>query len=119
MAKSAVVQAPPVLQAPDLGDAYQALYDSLGKAYWEASDIDSKDLIHGVQESIGEIIDTINAQQLADNTALFIKLAPQIKATSAALKTIQSKINDITKNINTASLVLSGIAKVLSLVPGA
>jgi hypothetical protein len=111
MAKSAV------LQAPDLGDAYQDLYDALGKAYWEASDIPSKDLIHGAQESIGGIISAIDDQKLADNTANFVKLGQKIKATSAALKTIQGKINDITKNINTASLVLSGITKVLSLLP--
>ncbi len=34
-----------VLQKPTTIDAYQALYDTLGRAYWDASTIDAKDLI--------------------------------------------------------------------------
>jgi methyl-accepting chemotaxis protein len=108
---------PPALQTPDLGDAYQNLVDALGRAYWEASSLDTKDLIHGAQESIGDIITAINKQDLADNAALFAQLGSKIKATNAALKKIQDDINTITRNINTAASVLEAISKVLSLVP--
>jgi methyl-accepting chemotaxis protein len=108
---------PPVLQNPDPGDTYQALYDALGRAYWEASTVENKDLIHGAQESIGEILTAIDQQELAANTALFSQLTPKIKATNEALEKIQGQINNITRNINTAASVLSGIAKVLSLFP--
>ncbi len=108
---------PPVLQQIDLGEAYETLFDALGRAYWDASDVASKDLIHGAQEAVGDIITTIDEQQLANNTDLFAQIGPKIEATNTALKTIQAKINDITKNISTASKVLAAIAKVLSLFP--
>jgi hypothetical protein len=110
--------ASPVLQNPDPGATYQAAYDALGTAYWEASDINSKDLVHGAQQAIGEIITAINQQQLATNTALFIQLTPKIQATNAALAQIKASINTITKNIGTAATVISAISKVLSLYPG-
>jgi hypothetical protein len=102
----------------DPGAAYQAAYDALGKAYWDASDINSKDLIHGTQQAIGDILTAIDEQQLATNTALFIQLTPKIKAINDALKNIQNQITSITKNIDTASTVISAISKVLSVYPG-
>jgi len=108
----------PLVQNLDLGDAYETLFDALGRAYWDASDIASKDLIHGAQEAVGDILTAIDEQQLADNTALYVQLGPKIQATNQALKTIQASINSITKNINTATIVVSAISKVLALFPG-
>ncbi len=108
----------PVLQSPDAGVRYQAAYDALGKAYWEASDINNKDLIHGTQQAIGDILTAIDEQQLATNTALFIQLTPKIKAINTALTQIRDEITSITKNIDTAAKVLSTINQVLTLYPG-
>jgi hypothetical protein len=109
--------ASPVLENPDPGATYQAAYDALGKAYWDASDLQSKDLIYGAQQAIGDIITAIDEQQLATNTALFIQLTPKIKAINAALTEIQKQIATITKNIDTTATVISAITKVLSLYP--
>lgn len=109
---------PSVLQNPDPGAAYQAAFDALGRAYWDASDIQSKDLIHGTQQAIGDIITALDEQQLATNTALFIQLTPKIKAINDALAQIQKDIAAITKNIDTAASVISTINKVMSLYPG-
>lgn len=106
---------PSVFQRPDIGDAYQETFDALGRAYWDASKIEDKDLIHGTQEAIGDIITAIDEQDLANNTAVFIQLMPKIEAVNSALTTIQSQISNITRNINTASTVLSAISKILSL----
>jgi hypothetical protein len=108
----------PNLQNPDLAASYQAVYDALGKAYWEASDINSKDLIYGAQEAIGEIITKLDEQGIADNTSSFVQLQTRIAAVNASLKTIRDQIANITKNINTAATVVSTISKVLSLLPG-
>jgi hypothetical protein len=105
------------LQNPDAAATYQAVYDALGRAYWEASDINSKDLIYGAQEAIGEIITTLDEQDLANNTNVFNQLRPKIVAVNASLETIQAQISSITKNINTASTVISAISKALSLFP--
>ena len=107
----------PILQNPDAAATYQAVYDALGRAYWEASDIGSKDLVHGAQEAIGEIITALDAQDLASNTNIFVQLQPKIAAANASLKTIQTQISTITKNIGTASTIISVISKALSLFP--
>lgn len=109
--------ASPVLQNPDPGATYQAAYDALGRAYWDASDLQTKDLIYGAQQAIGDILTAIDEQQLATNTALFNQLTPKIKAINAALTQIQNQIASITKNIDTAGTVIAAITKVLSLYP--
>lgn len=106
---------PPALQNPDLGDIYQDAYDALGRAYWDATDIESKDLIHGVQEAIGDVITAIDEEDLAHNTDLFNDLRPKIDGINTALKKIKDEITQITKNINTASMVVAAVSKVLSL----
>jgi hypothetical protein len=108
---------PPALQNPDAAATYQAVYDALGKAYWEASDINSKDLVYGAQQAIGEIITALDEQDLASNTNVFLQLQPKIAAVNASLQTIQAQITTITKNINTAATVISVINKALSLFP--
>lgn len=107
----------PILQNPSPAQAYKLLYDSLGDAYWEASDLTAKDTVHGLQESIGEILAAVDAQQLADNTAVFAAEGAKIQATNEALKKVQANIDSITKNIGTASQVVAAIASVLSLFP--
>lgn len=109
--------ASPVLQNPDPAATYQDAYNALGTAYWEASDINSKDLVYGAQQAIGDIITAFNQQQLATNTALFIQLTPKIKAINTTLTQIKASITTITKNISTAATVISAISKVLSLYP--
>ena len=109
---------PPVLQNPDLGDTYQETYDAIGRAYWDASDVASKDLIHGTQEAMAKIITAIDEDDLAHNTTLFMELRPKINAVNAALEEIKDNIAKITKNIDTAEDVLAAINKLLSLMPG-
>jgi peptidoglycan hydrolase CwlO-like protein len=106
-----------ILQNPDPGEAYQELFDYLGRAYWEASDIETKDLLHGTQEAVGEIITAIDEQALTANTALFVQLTPKIKAINANLNKIKGEIASITKNINTATSIVAAITRVLSLFP--
>jgi len=101
---------------PDPAAAYEDVYDALSKAYWDATDIDSKDRIHGLMEAISDIITAYDEDDLANNTALFLQLTPKIKAVNQALDGIKADITKITKNINTATAVVSAISKVLSLV---
>ena len=105
------------LRIPDLGDAYAALYDILSKMYWEASSIETKDLVHGVMEEVGEIIDELDSADLEQNTAAFVALRGRIGDANKALQKIQHDVAQITKNISTASAAVAAIAKVLALVP--
>lgn len=113
----ATLNLPPALADPDTAEAYQALYDILGRAYWEASDLNSKDTIQGARDSIYEILTDLNRAKLEANTALFLALKGKINDSNKALEEIKEKINSITKNISTASNVVGAIAKVLSVAP--
>jgi hypothetical protein len=107
----------PLPPNPDLAAAYQQAYDALGTAYWDASDIASKDLLHGTQEAIGDIITALDEDAIAGNTAAFTALNAKVKAVNVQLQEIKDSISTITKNIDTASTVLAAVSKVLSLLP--
>ena len=104
-----------VLLKPTTVDVYQALYDSLGRAYWDATTIDAKDLIQGVRESIYDIITELDEAQLDANTTALLAIQPKIDDTNAALQKIKDSINEITKNINTAATVISAISKIVAI----
>lgn len=107
---------PPSLANPDTIVTYKALYDTLGRAYWEASDINAKDTIQGVRDAIYDIITDLNIAQLKANTALYLAVMPKIRHTNAALGKIKDDISSITKNINTAATVMASITKLLAII---
>ncbi len=109
---------PPVLQNSDPATAYQRAYDALGTLYWHASDIASKDQIHGAMEAMADIITALDEQDLTANTALFVQLTPKIKAINASLTEISNEIAKITNSIDTAAQVTSALAKAISVFPG-
>ena len=108
-------QVSPMLTNPDSVQAYQELYDALGRAYWDATDIQSKDTVQGAREAVYDIITNLDEAQLDANTAKVLALVPTIKSANAAIAKIQDSIDQITKNINTAASVIAAISKVLSL----
>jgi hypothetical protein len=108
---------PPALTNPDTIQTYRTLYDVLGRAYWEASDITAKDTIQGARDAIYEILTDLNIAKLDANTALFLALKTKIRDSNKALEEIKDRINTITKNISTASSVIAAIAKVASIAP--
>ncbi len=110
-----MADASPILKKPETIDDFQTLYDALGRAYWEASDIQSKDRIQGAREAIYDIITDLDEAQLEANTALFLAIEPKIQQTCVILKKIQDDIDNITKNITTAATVVSTINKIISL----
>ena len=107
---------PAPLASPDTIAAYRALYDTLGRAYWEASDINAKDTIQGARDAIYDILTDLNIAQLQANTAIFLALIPKVRQTNVALGKIKDDITSITKNINTASSVIACIAKMMTIV---
>jgi hypothetical protein len=108
---------PPALTNPDTVETYKSLYDILGRAYWEASDINAKDTIQGARDAIYEILTDLNIAKLEANTALFLSLKTKIRDSNKALEEIRDKVNGITKNISTASSIVAAIAKVVSIAP--
>jgi hypothetical protein len=107
--------APSTTIDPEMIAAYQTLFDQLGRAYWEASEVKAKDTIQGARDAVYEILTELNRAKLEANTDALAALEPKIKASNKALAKIKDKINNITKNISTASSVIAAIAKVISL----
>jgi hypothetical protein len=107
---------PPSLADPETIAMYKSLYDTLGRAYWEASDINAKDTIQGARDAISDILTDLNIAQLKANTALYLAVMPKIRHTNAALGKIKDDISSITKNINTAATVMASITKVLTII---
>lgn len=108
---------PAILQNGNLLDCYKKLLDSLSSAYWEASDMASKDQIYGAQQAVSQIITALDIEDVAELTQQYVALKPKIDATNAALAEIKAQVNQITKNIGTASTLVAGITKLLSLFP--
>ena len=106
-----------VLQQPDLGDAYEDLYNILKRMHWEASTVDCKDEVHGVMEEVSDIIDQLDEAGLEQNTAAFVALQGRMSNANKALQKIQDDVSKITRNLSTAASALSAIAKVVSLAP--
>ena len=114
---SATTITPDLLENPDLIVAYRQAFQVLKDAYWHASDIPTKDLIYGVQTSIGQLLTLLNEQQLAENTADFTTLIPQMKSINDSLAEVKQSIDKITRDFQTASTILAAINKVISLLP--
>jgi hypothetical protein len=108
---------PANLQNGNVLDCYRKLLDTLSSAYWEACDMPSKDQIYGAQQAVSQIITALDTQDIAQLTQQYIAMKPKIDATNAALGKIKDAVNQITKNIGTASTLVAGITKVLSLFP--
>jgi hypothetical protein len=111
MAKSPI----PVFAQPSAVDAYQAVYDALFRAYWDASDMETKDLIQGARDHVYDIITELNEEDLAKNAAAFAALSAKVKEANVALTTIKDQIGRITKNLSTVSSVVAAITKALQL----
>lgn len=111
----AATDLPPALEGTEVVATYQTLYDTLGRAYWEASDLQSKDTIQGARDAIYDILTDLNIAKLKANTALYLALIPKIKHSNEALRKIQDDINSITKNLTTAANVVTAITRVLNI----
>ena len=110
---AATVPEPP--QSADPKAYYQQLFDSLGDAYWAASDLAAKDQIQGAREAVHQILTAITQAQLDKDTAELVKLGPTVDKTNVALKKLKEDINTIVKKIQVAADIENAIAKVLSL----
>lgn len=98
---------------PDAIALYQALYDTLGRAYWETSDLHSKDTIQGTRDAIYDILTDLNIAKLQANTAAYLALIPR---TQTSAREDQRRHQQHHKNTTTAATVISAITRVLNIV---
>lgn len=119
-AKSVVI--PPLPPAPvnindqQAIDAYQDLYNQLGKARWKVTDPDDIDRLQDARDQVNDILTALNKAKLEANTAAYAALLPSIKASNEKLDGIREDISTIVKDITIANTVLSAITRVLTIV---
>jgi hypothetical protein len=113
---NADVIVPEALTGEDAIARYKTLYETLGRAYWEASDLHSKDTIQGAREAVYEILTDLNIAKLKANTAAYVALMTKVTDANCALETIRRDIGTITKNITTAASVITAVTRVLDIV---
>src|SRR5690349_1462458 len=98
----------------DLRDAYFDLYNALNDAYWAASTIEDKDLIHGLAEAAFEIMSDLNAADIKSRNDEYANLTKTVTVVNAKLQTLQDQINSIIHNIGVATSVANAASKVLT-----
>lgn len=111
-----VIVVPEALKGEEAIAGYKTLYETLGRAYWEASDLHSKDTIQGAREAVYEIMTDLNIAKLKANTAAYVALMTKVTDTNCALEAIRRDIGNITKNITTAASVIHAVTRVLDIV---
>jgi hypothetical protein len=112
----ALTEIPTKLTADEAVAAYKDLYDTLGRAYWDATNMDSKDRIQSAREGVYNILTELNCLKLKGNTAAYKALLPQVEHANDTLIGIKDEIGSITKNIATTASVISAIKRVVDIV---
>jgi len=97
-------------------EAYQGLYDELGELRWKLTDPDDIERIKEVRDQIYDVLSKLNKAQIADNTAAYAALQPDIDDCNQQLEEVQNDINTIVKNITIAANVTSAISRVIGIV---
>ena len=99
----------------DVRDALQELYTKLNTAYWDATTIQTKDRLRGLAEAVEDVISTLNAQQINENTVQFAQLQATMGIINTKLTQLKADINNIIHNIQTTRDVATGIDKALGI----
>jgi len=95
-------------------DAFEELYYALRDAYWAASTIEDKDRIHGIQDSVWEIITALNQADIASRTEEFKALSESFRGVQKELETLQADVEKIIHATEITAKVIQGTTKVLT-----
>jgi hypothetical protein len=109
-----VAPAGPQPAKQDLINAYSDLLGDLNDAYWAASSLDVKDQLYGIIEVVTSLVTQLVATDLASRDAAYAALVAQVSSTNKKLDALQQQINSMISRINTATTIVSDVAKVLA-----
>ena len=109
---------PTVPLTPDARQSYEDMYALAEAAVQATSDGTILGSLNDSKDAIGAVISADNEARLKQDDASFQALQAQLKIANDALKKLKSDIAGVATKIGIFGQVASGIAKVLSLVPG-
>src|SRR5689334_19841967 len=90
-------------EAEILQAALQDLFNQLNDAYWEASTIESKDLIAGCAQAVSDVLTEFNQVDFSSRTPAFTQLAADITKINKKLKQLKDNIDNIIHRISTVT----------------
>jgi hypothetical protein len=88
---------------------FYTLYNSLKDAYWAASTVDSKDQIHGAEDLVNQILDSLDRQDLASDNDAMADLTKTLKDSMKDLSDLQNKLDVIVHNVSIANTAIQAI----------
>jgi len=103
---------------PDARQAYKDLYAANETAIENTTDGALLQSLNDTQLAIGGVLSADNEYRLNQDTPQFNALLAQINTATTALKKLQTDIGGIASKVSVFGAVVSGIAKVLSFLPG-
>jgi glycerol kinase len=113
-----VPENPEIPLKPDVLAAYEALYDQYEDAIESTTDTVLLEKLNASQQAVADVINANDQAILNQNTDTFGKVLTQIGIANRGIADLKAQIAKIAANIGTYAGILSGIDKVLSLLPG-
>jgi len=99
----------------EIHDAFGFLYQQLSNAYWVASTIEDKDRIHGISDSVFDILTQLNREDIQSRTDDFKALAKSVADAGTRLDSLKADIDQIIHVVKVASDVTAAIDKALGM----
>ena len=98
----------------DLQKLFYTLYNSLKDAYWAASTVESKDQIHGAEDLVNQILDTLDRKDIESNNDAIADLTKTLKVSIKDLSDLQNKLDAIVHNVSIANTAIQAINDALT-----
>jgi hypothetical protein len=97
-----------------LQTAFYTLYNSLKDAYWAASTVESKDQIHGAEDLVNQVLDTLDSADLESDNDAMAGLTATLQASMKDLSDLQNQLNVIVHNVSVANTAIQAINAALT-----
>lgn len=108
---------PEIPLTPEVRKAYEDHYTQYEDAIEATNEPDLKASLMASQYAVDKVISEDNTARIEQTTAAFEALATQIKTTNTGLANLAKAIAQINGDISLYADILTGIGKVLTLVP--
>jgi len=113
-----VPENPEIPLKPEVRTAYEELYSQYETVIENTTDTALLESLNASQLAVANVINADNEAILNQNTDTFAKVLTQIGIANKGLADLKAQIEKIAKDIGMYAGIISGIDKVLSLVPG-
>jgi hypothetical protein len=96
--------------------ALMALYDALDDAYWVASDVPTKDRIHGIAQAVYTELTRLNRLTIEERGKKYRPIGNDMKLVKVRLGVLKEEIDRVIHAIDTINRVVAAASRVLTLI---